>query len=31
MLDEESTADKLLTKIANGGVIKSGINEQALQ
>ena len=28
-LEEESEADKLLTKIATGGVIKSGINEQA--
>jgi hypothetical protein len=28
-LEEESKADKLLTKIATGGVMKSGINEQA--
>jgi ferritin-like metal-binding protein YciE len=28
-LDEESDADKLLTKIATGGMLKSGINEQA--
>ena len=28
-LDEESDADKLLTKIATGGVFASGINEQA--
>ena len=28
-LDEESSADKLLTKIATGGLLKSGINQQA--
>ena len=28
-LDEESKADKLLTKIATGGAFKSGINQQA--
>jgi ferritin-like metal-binding protein YciE len=28
-LDEESDADKLLTKIATGGMLKAGINEQA--
>jgi ferritin-like metal-binding protein YciE len=28
-LDEESQADKLLTKIATGGVFKSGVNRQA--
>jgi ferritin-like metal-binding protein YciE len=28
-LDEESNADKLLTKIATGGTFGSGINEQA--
>jgi ferritin-like metal-binding protein YciE len=28
-LDEESQADKLLTKIATGGMFKSGLNEQA--
>jgi ferritin-like metal-binding protein YciE len=28
-LDEESHADKLLTKIATGGMFKSGINQQA--
>jgi len=28
-LDEESNADSLLTKIATGGLLKSGINEQA--
>src|SRR5262245_34371198 len=28
-LDEESDADKLLTKIATGGLLKSGINEKA--
>jgi ferritin-like metal-binding protein YciE len=28
-LDEESNADKLLTKIATGGLFKAGINEQA--
>jgi ferritin-like metal-binding protein YciE len=29
-LDEESNADKLLTKIATGGMFKSGVNEQAV-
>jgi ferritin-like metal-binding protein YciE len=28
-LDEESNADKLLTKIAAGGMFRTGINEQA--
>ena len=28
-LDEESQADKLLTKIATGGMFRSGVNEQA--
>jgi ferritin-like metal-binding protein YciE len=28
-LDEESSADKLLTKIATGGMFKSGVNESA--
>ena len=28
-LDEESQADKLLTKIATGGMFKAGINQQA--
>jgi ferritin-like metal-binding protein YciE len=28
-LDEESQADKLLTKIATGGLFKAGINERA--
>jgi ferritin-like metal-binding protein YciE len=28
-LDEESDADKLLTKIATGGMLKAGINQQA--
>jgi ferritin-like metal-binding protein YciE len=28
-LDEESTADKLLTKVATGGMFKAGINQQA--
>jgi ferritin-like metal-binding protein YciE len=28
-LDEEANADKLLTKIATGGLLKSGINQQA--
>jgi ferritin-like metal-binding protein YciE len=28
-LDEESQADKLLTKIATGGMFKAGINKQA--
>jgi hypothetical protein len=27
-LDEESNADKLLTKIATGGMFKSGINQE---
>lgn len=30
-LDEESQADKLLTKIATGGMFKAGINKQALR
>jgi ferritin-like metal-binding protein YciE len=30
-LDEESSADKLLTKIATGGMFKAGINQQAGQ
>ena len=30
-LDEESDADKLLTKIATGGMLKTGVNEQAAQ
>jgi ferritin-like metal-binding protein YciE len=30
-LDEESHADTLLTKIATGGMFKSGLNEQASQ
>ena len=29
-LDEESNADKLLTKIATGGMFKSGINQGAM-
>ena len=29
-LDEEANADKLLTKIATGGLFKTGINRQAL-
>jgi len=29
-LDEESAADKLLTKIATGGMFKSGVNEAAV-
>ncbi len=29
-LDEESNADKLLTKIATGGMFKTGVNQQAL-
>ena len=29
-LDEESQADKLLTKIATGGMFKTGINQRAL-
>jgi ferritin-like metal-binding protein YciE len=28
-IDEEANADKLLTKIATGGMLKTGINEQA--
>ena len=28
-LDEESSADKLLTKIATGGMFRAGVNEQA--
>jgi ferritin-like metal-binding protein YciE len=28
-LDEEGSADKLLTKIATGGMLKTGVNEQA--
>ena len=28
-LDEESQADTLLTKIATGGMFKSGVNQQA--
>jgi ferritin-like metal-binding protein YciE len=28
-LDEESNADKLLTKIATGGIFKTGLNQQA--
>jgi ferritin-like metal-binding protein YciE len=28
-LDEESAADKLLTKIATGGLLKSGVNQAA--
>jgi len=28
-LDEESSADKLLTKIATGGMMKTGVNERA--
>jgi ferritin-like metal-binding protein YciE len=30
-LDEESNADKLLTKIATGGMFKAGVNEKAAQ
>jgi ferritin-like metal-binding protein YciE len=29
ILDEEETADKLLTKIATGGMFRTGINQQA--
>ena len=29
-LDEEADADKLLTRIATGGLLKSGINEAAV-
>jgi ferritin-like metal-binding protein YciE len=28
-LDEEASADKLLTKIATGGMFRSGINQEA--
>jgi ferritin-like metal-binding protein YciE len=28
-LDEESQADKLLTKIATGGLLKAGVNQRA--
>ena len=28
-LDEEETADKLLTKIATGGMFKAGVNDRA--
>ena len=28
-LDEEETTDKLLTKIATGGMFRSGVNEKA--
>jgi ferritin-like metal-binding protein YciE len=28
-LDEEANADKLLTKIATGGIFKAGLNQQA--
>jgi len=28
-LDEESNADKLLTKIATGGLLKTGVNQRA--
>jgi ferritin-like metal-binding protein YciE len=28
-LDEEETADKLLTKVATGGMFRSGVNQQA--
>jgi len=30
-LDEESAADKLLTKIATGGLFKGGVNERAMR
>ncbi len=30
-LDEEANADKLLTKIATGGMFKTGINEEAIE
>jgi ferritin-like metal-binding protein YciE len=30
-LDEEETADKLLTKIATGGMFRAGVNQQALR
>jgi ferritin-like metal-binding protein YciE len=30
-LDEEETADKLLTKIATGGMFKTGVNQQAVR
>jgi ferritin-like metal-binding protein YciE len=29
ILDEEETADKLLTKIATGGMFRAGVNQQA--
>jgi hypothetical protein len=29
ILDEEEAADKLLTKIATGGMFRTGINQQA--
>jgi ferritin-like metal-binding protein YciE len=29
ILDEEETADKLLTKIATGGMLRAGVNERA--
>jgi ferritin-like metal-binding protein YciE len=29
ILDEEETADKLLTKIATGGMLRTGVNERA--
>jgi ferritin-like metal-binding protein YciE len=28
-LDEEETADKLLTKVATGGMFRAGVNERA--
>lgn len=31
ILDEEANADKLLTKIATGGMFKTGINQRAAQ
>ena len=30
-LDEEETADKLLTKIATGGMFKAGVNQKAVR
>lgn len=30
-LDEEANADKVLTKIATGGMLKTGINQQAVR
>jgi ferritin-like metal-binding protein YciE len=30
-LDEEETADKLLTKVATGGMFRSGVNQRAAQ